>query len=212
MTRARAEHWDRTYTGCSADDLSWYEDEPRTSLELINTLGVDPGDAVVDVGGGQSLLVDALVDHGFSDLTVLDVSAVALGISADRVGSAAHVEWVVADVVDWEPSRKYTLWHDRAVLHFLVDPEDRAQYLRTLTRAVGSGSVVLATFAPDGPDSCSGLPVVRYGPDDLATLLDGFDVVEARRVTHVTPWSTEQPFTYVAARSQAQPPAGARWT
>ena len=113
------------------------------------------------------------------------------------------MEWVVSDVLTWAPDRRYDLWHDRAVFHFLTDPDDRAAYLATLTEVVPTGAVILATFAPDGPDTCSGLPVARYGPDELADLLPDFEVVEARRDVHVTPGGVEQPFTFVAARRVA---------
>ncbi len=199
----RADHWDATYTERGAEDVSWFQSEPHTSLALFDALGVRRDAAVIDVGGGASALVDRLVTHGYVDLTVLDISPVALDLARDRVGDAAKVEWVVSDVLTWAPERRYDLWHDRAVFHFLTDPDDRAAYLATLTEAVPTGAVILATFAPDGPETCSGLPVARYGPDELADLLPDFDVVAARRDVHVTPWGAEQPFTFVAARRVA---------
>lgn len=201
---ARAAHWDATYAGRGAEDVSWFQSEPHLSLELIDALGIHRDTAVVDIGGGASALVDRLATRGFVDLTVLDISQVALDLARDRIGDAAKIDWVASDVLTWGPDRRYGLWHDRAVFHFLTDPADRDAYLATLRTAVPSGSVVLATFAPDGPDTCSGLPVARYGPDELADLLDGFEVVDTRRDVHVTPWGTEQPFTFVAAR---RPPA-----
>ena len=199
----RADHWDATYTERGAEDVSWFQSEPHTSLALFDALGVRRDAAVIDVGGGASALVDRLVTHGYVDLTVLDISPVALDLARDRVGDAAKVEWVVSDVLTWAPDRRYDLWHDRAVFHFLTDPDDRAAYLATLTEVVPTGAVILATFAPDGPETCSGLPVARYGPDELADLLPDFDVVAARRDVHVTPWGAEQPFTFVAARRVA---------
>ena len=199
----RADHWDATYAERGAEDVSWFQSEPHTSLALFDALGVHRDAAVVDVGGGASALVDRLVAHGYVDLTVVDISEVGLDLARDRVGDAAKVEWVVSDVLTWAPDRRYDLWHDRAVFHFLTDPDDRAAYLATLTEAVPTGAVILATFAPDGPETCSGLPVARYGPDELADLLPDFDVVAARRDVHVTPWGAEQPFTFVAARRVA---------
>ena len=199
----RADHWDATYTERGAEDVSWFQSEPHTSLALFDALGVRRDAAVIDVGGGASALVDRLVTHGYVDLTVLDISPVALDLARDRVGDAAKVEWVVSDVLTWAPDRRYDLWHDRAVFHFLTDPDDRAAYLATLTEVVPTGAVILATFAPDGPDTCSGLPVARYGPDELADLLPDVEVVEARRDVHVTPGGVEQPFTFVAARRVA---------
>ncbi|MHB8430033.1 MAG: class I SAM-dependent methyltransferase [Acidimicrobiales bacterium] len=197
----RASHWDGVYRTRPADALSWYQAEPTLSLELIDALGVTSGSAVIDVGGGASVLVDHLFRNGFTDLTVLDLSEAALRTSRKRIGAEANVGWVTADVLRWEPERAYYLWHDRAVLHFLTG-EDVDRYSATLRRAVGpEGSVVLATFAPDGPERCSGLPVTRYSFRELAMVLgDGFEVVGQRREVHRTPGGVEQPFTWLAAR------------
>jgi len=193
--------WDRTYAERGSEDVSWFQSDPTMSLALIQALDVHRDTPVVDIGGGASALVDRLVTRGFVDLTVLDISEVALDLARSRVDDEAKVAWVASDVLAWEPDRTFGLWHDRAVFHFLTDPTERDAYLDTLRTAVPDGAVVLATFAPDGPDSCSGLPVARYGPDDLADLLVGFEVVDARRDVHVTPWGSEQPFTFVAARA-----------
>lgn len=202
MDASRAGHWDGVYSAKRADEVSWYERDPHTSLELIEVLGVSPTDAVIDVGGGESNLVEALLGRGFTDLSVLDVSGVALEEVAVRVGAGAAVEWIVADVTAWRPRRHYRLWHDRAAFHFLVGAAEREAYLRALRAAGPHTDVVLATFAADGPQTCSGLPVARYDADGLTAVLDGFDVVATRRVIHLTPWGGEQPFTYVAARSR----------
>lgn len=203
MEASSGRHWDEVYSSKRADEVSWYERDPHISLELIESLGVGPADAVIDVGGGQSFLVDRLLARGFTDLTVLDQSAVALANAAARVGRAAPVEWIVADVTDWWPQRRYRLWHDRAAFHFLVEAPERDAYLAALRAGTDDASVVLATFAADGPQSCSGLPVARYDPTDLEAVLEGFDVVATRRVIHTTPWGAQQPFTYVAARRSA---------
>lgn len=181
--------------------LSWYQAEPTLSLELIDALGATSGSAIIDVGGGASVLVDHLLRNGFTDLTVLDLSEAALRTSRQRIGAEAKVGWITADVLRWEPERAYDLWHDRAVLHFLTG-EDVERYRATLRRAVGpEGSAVLATFATDGPERCSGLPVTRYSSRELAMVLgDGFEVVEQRREVHRTPGGVEQPFTWLAAR------------
>lgn len=199
----RAAHWNTLYDTHAADAVSWYQREPQASLELIDVLGIGPDAAVVDIGGGTSTLVDRLVAREFHDVTVLDISTIAHDLARDRVGKDAPVHWTRADVLTWSPPRHFDLWHDRAVFHFLVDAADRHAYLSTLRAAVPAGSVILATFAPDGPDSCSGLPVARYGPDDLADLLEGFEIAEARRDVHVTPSGAEQPFTFVAAHRSA---------
>lgn len=182
--------------------MSWFQGEPTVSLELVAHLGVERSAAVIDVGGGASPLVDHLVAAGFGDVTVLDVSVVALEEARRRVGPHAPVRWVGEDLLAWHPSRRYGLWHDRAVFHFLVDDADRARYVATLTEALEDGAgVVMATFAPDGPEYCSGLPVCRYSPEALAAALGpGFTLVASRRELHTTPAGVAQPFTWIAGR------------
>ena len=197
----RAKHWDDTYARRGTEGVSWFQAVPTTSLRLIDVLGIPPAAAVIDVGGGASSLVDHLVARGFTDLTVLDISDIALVAARDRVGRRAPVSWVHQDVLAWRPQRRFALWHDRAVFHFLVNPADQQGYLATVRAALApAGAAIIATFAPDGPDHCSGLPVARYSADDLAALLgDAFAVVEASREEHTTPTGALQPFTWVAA-------------
>jgi hypothetical protein len=199
---ARAAHWDSRYGKAGAQGVSWYQAEPRVSLELIERSQVPAGAGAIDVGGGASVLVDRLVERGFSDLTVLDVSEVALREARERLGATAPVTWLQQDVLEFTPSRRFDLWHDRAVFHFLADPTDRDRYGEVLRSAVAPGGLVLiATFAEDGPEKCSGLPVVRYSADALARALgDGFAVTDTRREEHVTPGGVVQPFTWLAAR------------
>lgn len=196
-------HWERVYATKQDGDTSWHQPVPEESLAMLDRLGVGPADAVVDVGGGTSSLVDQLLARGHRDLTVLDVSAGALERTRQRLGSAADaVRFVASDVTVWRPSRRFDVWHDRAVLHFLTAEPRRAAYLRVLRAAVPvGGAVVVATFAEDGPEQCSGLPVIRCsGPDLVALLGAGFTPVEVRRLEHVTPWGAVQPFTWLAAR------------
>ena len=200
MTVNRVAHWDTVYASRGPTEVSWFQREPHLTLHLLELLGIDPDATVIDIGGGASTLVDRLAGRGFRDLTVLDISAAALDLARARIGADAPVDWLPADVLTWAPDRAYDLWHDRAVFHFMVDPTERDAYLSTLGRAVPDGSVILATFAPDGPDSCSGLPVARYSPAELADLLGGFEIVEAGRDVHITPAGATQPFTFVAAR------------
>ncbi len=201
----RATHWDEAYRSRGFDAVSWYQSEPAISLDLIRSLGVERGSPVVDVGGGASPLVDRLLEAGYTDLSVLDLSDVALDEARRRVGEGAPVSWLREDVLEWRPARRYGLWHDRAVFHFLVDEADRARYLEVLSRALeGGGAVVIATFADDGPQHCSGLPVARYSEDELVRILGGgFVPVDSRRETHLTPAGVAQPFTWVAARTAA---------
>jgi SAM-dependent methyltransferase len=198
----RSRRWDAAYVARGSRELSWYQVTPRVSLELIDLLGVHPETAVIDVGGGASTVVDRLVERGFCDVAVLDVSTAALDEVRGRLGRMAGVRLVQEDVLSWRPGRRFGLWHDRALFHFLVDPADRAGYLRTLLSAVEPGGlVVLATFAADGPERCSGLPVRRYSVGALAAELGGrFELLAARREEHVTPRGAIQPFTWVAGR------------
>ncbi len=171
------------------------------SLELIDKLGVSPDTAVVDVGGGASTLADHLVGKGFADVSVLDISAGALDEGRRRLVDAP-VSWRHEDLLAWNPDRRFGLWHDRAVFHFLVSADDRDSYLRTLRSAIQSeGFVILATFAADGPESCSGLPVARYSDADLVQALGAeFELLATRRENHITPRNAMQPFTWIAGR------------
>jgi cyclopropane fatty-acyl-phospholipid synthase-like methyltransferase len=195
-----AGHWDDRYRTVGSTSVSWFQDRPSLSLRLLAEAGVGPGSRVVDVGGGASRLVDELASSGVQ-VTVVDLSAAALAEARGRVLDAS-VSWVVADVRTWEPDGEVDAWHDRAAYHFLTDEADRARYwdvARTHVRQ--GGHVVIATFAEDGPEMCSGLPVVRYSPDELAAAMGpGFEAVRSERETHVTPSGGEQRFTWVLAR------------
>lgn len=198
----RAVHWDEVYRRRGARGVSWYQPAPVVSLELVQSLGVAPTTPVLDVGGGASGLADALVATGFEDVTVLDVSAVALAAARSRLGDPSTVHWVLGDVCSWRPDRRYGLWHDRAVFHFMVEDADRAAYLDALRAAVApGGAVVVAAFAPDGPEQCSGLPTARYSADELAASLgEELELAAARVEHHTTPAGAVQPFTWVAGR------------
>lgn len=181
--------------------MSWYQPRPSVSLELVGALGVLSDTPVIDVGGGASLLAEELLGRGFADVTVLDLSTIALDEVRRRLGGR-QVELLQADVLHWTPSRPYGLWHDRAVLHFLVEDDDRRRYLDRLHEAVRPGGfVIVGTFAPDAPPTCSGLPVVRFSAAELAIMLgEGFELLEVRREEHRTPRGRIQPFTWVAGR------------
>jgi trans-aconitate methyltransferase len=172
------------------------------SLELFDKLAIPTKAAVLDIGGGASTLVDGLIARGFKDLTVLDVSSEALDTVRLRLGEGGPVVLIQGDLLEWRPERRFDVWHDRAVFHFLVDEEDRRSYFRILRSSlVSGGEVILATFAPDGPEYCSGLPVARYGPDQLIESLGpDVQVLNADREEHVTPAGVIQPFTWVAVR------------
>lgn len=201
----RARYWDEVYGSKATDEVSWFQLTPTTSLEVIDELAPDPSAGALDVGGGASPLVGALLSRAWRDLAVLDLSAKALAANRAGLGPrGAEVDWIVGDVTTWRPSRRYGLWHDRAALHFLVDEEDQAAYARTLASAIApGGSVVIATFAPDGPTSCSGLPVARHDAASICSLLGGgFTLVLERMVTHLTPSGLEQRFCWVGLRAE----------
>ena len=200
-----AHHWDRAYSE-GERTRSWFESEPVGSLRMFQVAGVSPADSVIDAGGGASTLVDALLERGFDDVTVLDISATGIQAAQRRLGpSAGRVQWIVADLRDWRPSRTYQVWHDRAVLHFLTADADRQSYLDTLTASTAAGAVaIFATFAPDGPPQCSGLRVARYRAQDLAALLgDRWTSVVDDREEHVTPAGAVQPFVWAVFRRTA---------
>lgn len=202
----RSTHWDHVYATKGEAEVSWFQDSPAISLELIRAANPDPGASVIDIGGGASRLVDALLQHGYRDLAVLDLSAHALDAAKRRIGHAASmVDWIVADATTWQPAKTYDIWHDRAAFHFLTEARDRAAYVARLRSAVASGGhVIIATFAPDGPEKCSGLPVQRYDGASLAAELGPeFELIETRSETHHTPWNSTQAFQFSRFRKRS---------
>jgi 2-polyprenyl-3-methyl-5-hydroxy-6-metoxy-1,4-benzoquinol methylase len=192
-------HWDNVYGTKAEREVSWFEKTPIISLDLIHATGVAADASIIDVGGGASRLVDALLDEGFASITVLDVSDKALATSKARLGAqGAKVHWTAADVTVWEPSQAYDLWHDRAAFHFLTDPQDRAAYAQRVLRAVRPGGhVIIGTFAVNGPERCSGLPVVRHSAASLGQMLGpSFEPVESRTHAHHTPAAAVQRFQF----------------
>jgi SAM-dependent methyltransferase len=190
--------WDEVYATRNPTLLSWYQRDPAVSLRLVESRA-DTGAAIVEVGAGASTLADHLVARGYHDLTLVDLSRAALDLVTARLGDVAGVRTVIADVRSWIPSRRYDLWHDRALFHFLADPEDQRRYVRVAAEALGPGGVVvLGTFAEDGPTHCSGRPVARHGAADLAkTFAPTFTLAASERELHRTPSGAVQPFTWV---------------
>ncbi|MER2606608.1 MAG: class I SAM-dependent methyltransferase [Siculibacillus sp.] len=203
MTTQRRDHWDRVYATRSETDVSWFQETPAPSLDLLEHLGASPASSVIDIGGGASRLVDALSARGYGDLTVLDLSATALAAARARLGAAGDaITWIAADVTEWRPARTWDVWHDRAAFHFLTTEEDRRAYVEALRRALrGGGHAVIATFAPDGPEKCSGLPVARHDAESLAAVLGtDFELVESRDHAHRTPNGAVQKFQFSVFR------------
>ena len=202
MTTESGAHWDFAYAQGDTT-RSWFQDEPTESLRMFDGARVSTADSVIDLGGGTSRLVDALLQRGFEDISVLDVSTRALHVAQDRLGAAGdEVDWIVADLLGWQASRTYAVWHDRAVFHFLTDEQSRKRYLETLHTATEPTAVaVIGCFALDGPQSCSGLPVARYDPAGLAEQLgDGWRLEAVSRQEHATPTGAVQPFTWAQFR------------
>jgi SAM-dependent methyltransferase len=192
-------HWDSVHGRLAPEEVSWFQADPRASLGLVARADKWPRGRILDVGGGASRLVDVLLAAGYEDVSVLDLSPAALARAGERLGDrASRVQWIAADVTRWVPQRTYDVWHDRACFHFLVDPADRKAYRRALAAAVApGGQVVIATFAPDGPERCSGLPVVRWSADALAGELGpAYRQVEAFTEAHPTPRGTVQRFQF----------------
>ena len=206
MMTDEQKHWDGVYEERAEDELTWFEATPEVSLDLVRTY-LKPGNAFIDIGGGASRLVDALLEAGLGPLTVLDLSGASLTVSKQRLGPQSdHVTWIEADITTWNPDRDYAVWHDRAVFHFLTGAEDRAGYARALSDALRPGGIaIIATFADDGPEMCSGLPVMRYAPEALAQELDRllpgqFEKLGASRHMHITPKGNRQSFQYSVFR------------
>ena len=198
------EHWEHVYRTRQVDQVSWYQEHPESSLRLIRATGVPKTAKIIDVGGGASKLVDELLADGYPELVVLDLSATALEAAKKRLGDrASAVTWIEADVsrVDF-PLFEYDVWHDRAVFHFLTSPEDRDAYVSAVLKTVKRGGhVIVATFADDGPDHCSGLPVMRYSADELHSEFGkSFALVAQEKEAHETPSGVVQQFLYCYCR------------
>ena len=195
----RKSHWEQVYREKSPLEVSWYQQEPSLSLELIARSGTAHDEAIIDVGGGASVLVDRLHAQGYSRLAVLDISAAALAHAKQRLGKdAAMIEWFDSDITAFAAPHLFSLWHDRAVFHFLNDPGDRQRYVKALKGTLRpGGQVILAAFAIGGPDKCSGLPIVQYDADKLlGELGEGFALLEQRSENHLTPAGKVQQFNY----------------
>ncbi|MDI4234294.1 class I SAM-dependent methyltransferase [Bradyrhizobium sp. Arg237L] len=199
----RHAHWQDVYTKKAENEVSWFQESPAPSIELIMQVGATRASPIIDIGGGASRLVDNLIENGFEDVTVLDISEASLQIARTRLGNrAAKVDWIVDDVTTWVPTRTYDIWHDRATFHFLTVENDRTAYAKRLKQALKvGGHAIIATFALDGPERCSGLPVVRYDPEGLGRILGpAFELTDRRQHRHATPWGTEQSFQFSVFR------------
>lgn len=192
-------HWENVYREKSAQEVSWYQATPTRSLELIAETGIAREAPVIDVGGGASTLVDGLLHEGYSDISVLDIASSALQVAQQRLGeSAASVRWLEADITGFQPPRRYALWHDRAVFHFLTEAEDRSRYVAALKQGLmPDGHLLIAAFAIGGPTRCSGLDTVQYDAEKLsAELGENFHLEGTCSEEHLTPAGKQQAFNY----------------
>ncbi len=199
MSFNRKKYWENVYGEKKPVEVSWYQAEPTVSLKIIISTEIDYTAKIIDVGGGASVLVDKLLDQGFQNLTVLDISSKAIHYAQEKLGRRAeNVSWIEADVTEFKSSVQYDVWYDRAVFHFLTDSEDRTKYIRRLEEAVKPGGhVIIAAFAIDGPPKCSGLDIERYSPEKMKNEFDdSFEFVNSVSEVHITPWNKEQKFIY----------------
>jgi len=208
-TEHRQGHWQRTYQAKTEQEVSWHQDSPEPSVTLVTAAAGSLASPIIDIGGGASHLVDHLVQRGYLKVAVLDLSSAALAKAQARLGAqAAAVDWIAADITTWTPTHRYDVWHDRATFHFMVTEADRSAYLARLRLAlVPGGHAIIATFALDGPEKCSGLPVTRYDAESLAdTLGREFTFVRSERHFHRTPWDAVQAFQFSVFRRQSGAP------
>lgn len=198
------DHWEKVYSSKASDEVSWFQEHAERSLRLIQETGLPLSTPIIDVGGGASTLVDDLVAHGYEHVSVLDLSRVALEAAKRRLGPRSEaVQWIEANILEVSlPMHTYGVWHDRAVFHFLTAPEDRRKYVEGVLHALKPGGyVIMATFAEDGPTKCSGLPVMRYGANELhGEFGESFVLLRHERESHHTPGGLEQKFLYCFCR------------
>jgi len=203
----RKEHWQTVYETKLTDQVSWYQPMPNPSLDALARFHAMPDQSLIDIGGGSSSLAAELLRAGWRDLTVLDISDAALSQARRALGAAqSSIDWVCANITTWCPERTYDIWHDRAVFHFLTDQTERAAYKSALSKGLAEGGLMLiGTFAKDGPETCSGLPVRQYDPDDLAKEFgNSLRVIDSWRETHLTPSGAQQAFTWCAFRKETK--------
>jgi SAM-dependent methyltransferase len=197
-------HWDQVYATKKSSELSWTQAVPQTSLSFIRGFHIPRNASIIDIGGGDSTLVDHLLQEGYTDLTVLDISAEAIEKAKTRLGNlAGKVHWIVSDIIEFKPERTYDVWHDRATFHFLTTPEDIQVYLAVARNATGK-FMTIGTFSKNGPDKCSGLPVRQYDEGQLeAELRNGFSKMKCITEDHITPFHSKQNFLFCSFRKAA---------
>tara|TARA_E500000318_G_scaffold111672_1_gene131171 strand:+ start:4366 stop:4980 length:615 start_codon:yes stop_codon:yes gene_type:complete len=196
MDQDRKNHWETVYKTKNPDEVSWTQNVPQTSLNFIHSFGLDKTSTIIDVGGGDSKLVDFLLDEGFENITVLDISGKAIERAKKRLGDKAlKVHWIECDITDFEPEETYDVWHDRAAFHFLTSSDQIEKY-KALTMKAVKGYMVLGTFSENGPKKCSGLDIKQYNETQMEATFNGFDKIECKTEDHTTPFGTTQNFIF----------------
>jgi len=203
MKLDRKKHWETVYETKNPDQVSWTQETPKTSLEFIHSFGLKKTAKIIDIGGGDSQLVDYLLDEGFENITILDISAKSMEKAKDRLGEKANkVNWIVSDVTEFEPNMTFDFWHDRATFHFLTTTEEIKKYLKTARKSV-NGFLTIGTFSKNGPKKCSGLEIKQYNEDELTLeLKNGFDKINCVTEDHITPFNTTQNFLFCSFERQ----------
>lgn len=202
----RKKHWENIYATKELESCSWFQPNPHTSLELIDSVNLSNSAKIIDIGGGDSSLADFLLQRGYSDVTVMDISAAALERAKLKLGERAmKVKWMEGDASDFYPNEKYDLWHDRAAFHFLTEPSEIANYVRTAKNSlVDGGILIVGTFSENGPKKCSGIEIKQYSQEDLSNIFrDGFTRIKCINTDHPTPFGTVQNFTFCVFRKNA---------
>jgi SAM-dependent methyltransferase len=205
MDNSKKHHWEYVYETKNPDQVSWTQQVPKTSLDFITSFGLTKMSKIIDIGGGDSKLVDYLLDEGFENITVLDISAKALEKAQARLGDKAQkVNWIVSDITEFEPNTTFDIWHDRATFHFLTTEEQVSKYLSTARKSV-SGYLTIGTFSENGPTKCSGLDIKQYTEASLTKELNnGFDKIRCVTEDHLTPFNTTQNFLFCSFKKSGQ--------
>lgn len=201
----KKEHWEKIYETKNSDEVSWFQVYPKTSMEFVEFFKLEKDSKIIDIGGGDSNFVDSLIDNGFTNITVLDISANAIERAKNRLGeSAKFVKWIISDVTDFIPNEKYDLWHDRAAFHFLTTEELADKYVEIANKGIAlNGFLVLGTFSENGPQKCSGLDIHQYSEESMSHKFeDGFKRIKCINEDHVTPFNTTQNFLFCSFQRQ----------
>lgn len=199
-------HWDLVYQNKNFQDTSWFQDVPSTSIAFLESLKLDKSAKIIDIGGGESHFVNYLLDKGFENISVLDISATAIEKKKRELGSkSATITWIVSDIVDFKPTETYDFWHDRATFHFLTDQNDIAAYVQTVQQFVApEGALILSTFSENGPTKCSGLPIQQYSETTLSARVEAFFTkIKCVIVDHITPFETVQNFVFCSFKRKS---------